>query len=406
MKSPLEGIRVLDLSRFQVGPACSMMLSDMGAEVIKVEPPGKGETTRHSERFEKEYLLNGENLCFLALNRNKRSVTVDIKQEKGKEVIYRLARVCDVFLENFRPGVADALGVGYQKLSEINPRIIYCSASCYGQEGPYAHKPGMDTMAQAMGGIMSVTGGPDSPPTPVGAAIADQVGGMNCAYGIVLALFHRERTGEGRRVEVSLLDSQMALQSWEMMAALNLDLEKIKPRKGHYLSHTGIYRRVICGVYKTRDSYMVADSFTEKRWPGICRALGMEHLENDPRFDTVEKRQENQEELNEMVEKIFLTRTTNEWIEILEKEDILASPVYTYKEVFSDPHVLAGDMIVEQEHPVAGKFKLLGSPVKLSQLECGPRSPAPMLGQDNEEVLNELGYSREEVEQLREEGVV
>ncbi len=406
MKLPLEGIRVLDLSRFQVGPVCSMLLADMGAEVIKVEPPDRGELTRRPERFEKDYLVNGENLCFLTLNRNKGSITVDIKQDKGKEIIYRLAKVCDVFLENYRPGVAGALGFSYEKLSGINPRIIYCSASCYGQEGPYAHKPGMDTMAQAMGGIMSVTGGPDSPPTPVGAAIADQVGGMNSAYGIVVALFHRERTGEGQRVAVSLLDSQMALQSWEMLPTANLDMDKIKRRKGHYLSHTGVYRREICGVYKTRDSYLVADSFTDSRWPAVCRVMDLEHLENDPLYETVAKRQENQEQLHEYVEKMFLTKTTDEWIEILEKEDILVCPVYTYKDLVNDPHVLAGDMLVEQDHPVAGKIKIMGCPVKLSKTPCGPRNPAPQLGQNNEEVFGELGYSPEEVEKLREEGVV
>lgn len=406
MESPLEGIRVLDLSRFQVGPVCSMLLSDMGAEVIKVEPPGVGEPTRRSERFEKEFLVNGENLCFMALNRNKKSITVDIKQERGKEIIYRLAKVCDVFLENFRPGVAEALGFGYQRLSALNPRIVYCSASSYGQEGPYAHKPGMDTMAQAMGGLMSVTGGPGSGPTPVGAAIADQTGGMNCAYGIVTALFQRERTGMGQRVEVSLLETAMALQSWEMMGVLNLRPETMKPREGHYLSHTGIYRRSICGVYKTKDSYLAADSFTEKRWPSVCRALGVQHLEDDPRFSTIEKRQENQEEFHELADVIFLTKTTVEWIEILEREDILASPVYTHRELVNDPHVLATGIIVEQDHPKAGRIRLIGSPVKLSGSRCGPRSPAPSLGQHNEEVFKELGYTKEEVKKLREDGVV
>lgn len=399
MNLPLEGIRILDFSQFQAGPYATVMLSDMGAEVIKIERP-PGEMTRLAPSI-LQTNLNGQNPYFLALNRNKKSLAIEYREEKGREVIYKLAEKADVAVQNFRPGVMDSFKLSYDHLSKINPDIIYCSISNYGPSGPYARKPGMDLMAQAMGGIMAATGMTGGPPIPVGAAIADQVGSFLSAYGIMMALYAREKSGVGQEIFVSLLEGQISLQTWEMTAYLNSE-EPV--RKGD-MSH-GIASNVLYQIYQVQDSYMAVISLGDKRWPGFCQALGLDELIEDPRFDTPEGRRENQEILRARLEKVFKTKTLKEWAEVLEEVDVFCCPVYDYHDIFNDPNLRQGDIICSLEHPKAGKMWTIGHPVKFSKTPGGPKAPTPLLGQHNDEMLRELGYQENEIESLRKEGIL
>jgi crotonobetainyl-CoA:carnitine CoA-transferase CaiB-like acyl-CoA transferase len=290
-----------------------------------------------------------------------------------------------VVIQNFRPGVMDDLKLGYRDLSGLNPRIIYCSISNYGPQGPYAKKPGMDLLAQAMGGIMSVTGMPGGPPTPVGAAIADQVGSFLSAYGIMMALYARERSGEGQEIFISLLEGQICLQSWEMTAYMN---SREPVRKGG-MSHA-IASNVLYQVYQASDGYMAVISLGDKRWPGFCRALGLEELSDDPRFDDAQGRREHQELLRGRIEGKFKAKTVREWMGILEEADVFCCPVYDYHDIFNDPNLRQGDIICTQEHSKAGEMWIVGHPVKFSKTPGGPQAPTPLLGQHNDEICRGL----------------
>ena len=404
MGLPLEGIRVLDLSRAQMGPYAGVMRAEMGAEVIKVEPGQRGEMSRWAFSFypRETVAANGKvNAYILAQNRGKKGITTDYTREEGKEVIFKLARISDVFLENFRPGVIEALGLDYEKISQVNPQIVYCSASGFGQKGPLANHPAFDLIGQAMGGIMCQTGDPEGDPTPVGAAIGDQVGAMLLAYGIVLALFVRQRTGIGQKVDVSMLDAQLALQSWE--ATHYLVTGQLPPKGGRGLGLIpGLWL-----IFKTKDNRWIAVvAVQEERWPGFCRAMGIEHLQNDPRFDTPSKREASRDKLVAILDKLFLSKTAEEWLRLLREEDQAVGPVYTYADILAHPQVMENEMIVSLHHPSAGEIRMIGIPVKLSKTPGRVKALAPELGQHTEEVLLGLGYTQEHIARLRSQQII
>lgn len=395
MAQTLAGIKVLDLSRALAGPYCTMLLADYGAEVIKVELPGTGDDTRGwGPPF-----VQGESAYFMSINRNKKSLTLDMKNTKSKEILERMIRQSDVMVENFRPGAADRLGLGYEQVKKVNPKIIYCSISGFGQDGPYRELPGFDQTLQGMGGMMSITGEPNGPPMKVGVAIADISGGMFAAYGIMLALFNRERTGAGQWVDTSLLDSQIAWLTY---------------RAGEYFASGKLPEKVGSGhpmivpyqAFKAKDEYINIAVGNDQLWKRFCKVIGMEQIMDDPKFAVNAKRVENRKDLIDILSKAIETKTGAEWLKLLEDAGIPAGPIYTLDKLFSDPQVLHRKMAVELQHPRAGTIKVTGVPVKLSETPGEIYSPPPLLGQHSREVLAQLGYSADEIEKLAAEKVI
>ncbi|ACZ40406.1 Formyl-CoA transferase [Sphaerobacter thermophilus DSM 20745] len=395
MSGPFAGVRVLDLSRILSGPYCTMVLADFGAEVIKVERPGAGDDTRHwGPPF-----VGGESGYFLSINRNKKSITVDMSTPEGREIIYRLARTADVAIENFRPGTADRLGIGYERLRQENPSIIYCSISGFGQTGPYRDRPGYDALAQAMSGMMAITGEPDGPPMKHGMSIADIGAGMWAVFAIAAALYHRERTGEGQAIDVSLLDAQL---SWLTYAAGNYFASGKNP--GRYGSaHPNI---VPYQPFATADGYIMLAVGNDRLWQQFCQAAGRPELADQPGFRTNAERVTNRADVVATVGAIMAQRTTAEWMELLERAGVPAGPINTVEQILHDPHVLAREMVVTLQHPTAGEVKTVGIPAKLSDTPGTVRSAPPLLGQHTDEVLAELGYDAAAIADLRERGIV
>ncbi|MEM3360053.1 MAG: CaiB/BaiF CoA-transferase family protein [Candidatus Bathyarchaeia archaeon] len=397
MVPPLKGIRILDLSRILTGPFCSMILADLGAEVIKVEMPRSGDDAR----LWGPPFIRGESAYFLCLNRNKKSITLNLKSEKGKAIIYKLVKECDVLLENFKPGVTKRLGVDYETISKINPRIIYCSITGFGQTGPYRDYPAYDIVIEGMGGLMGITSEPDRPPREVGIAIADIGAGMYAAIAILAALIAREKTGKGQWIDVSLLDSTVSLMTH--MAANYFATGIVPKRDGSTHPNIAPYQ-----CFKARDGkYLTVAVGNDRIWRNFCEALGLADLAENPKFSTNPKRVKNRDELIPTLEKIFLNKTRDEWIDILLKKGVPCGPVYAIDEVFRDPQVLHRKMLVEIEHPKAGTIKQIGIPMKFSETPGEIRTAPPLLGQHTDEILkNLLGYSEEEINQLRKEGVI
>jgi len=395
MAKALEGIKVLDLSRALAGPYCTMMLADMGAEVIKVEMPGKGDDSRSwGPPF-----VEGESAYFMSINRNKKSITLNMKSGKSMEIIHKLIKLSDVLVENFRPGAMERLGLGYEHVKEINPRIIYASISGFGQDGPYRMLPGFDQVLQGMGGLMSITGEPGGPPIKVGVAIADISGGMFAAYGIVVALYNREKTGRGQMIDVSLLDSQVAWLTY---------------RAGAYFTSGEIPQPVGSGhpvivpyqAFKAKDVYINIAVGNDQLWEKFCRAVGLEKVMDDPKFATNAKRVENREEIVKIISDLIATRNGEEWLKIITDAGVPCGPIYTVDKIFADPQVLHRQMLKELDHPKAGKVRVTGIPVKLSDTPGKVKTAPPVLGQHTQEILNELGYSDHDVEKLRQEKLV
>src|SRR6266511_292316 len=390
----LDGLRVIDMTQVMAGPFCCMLLGDMGADVIKVEPPG-GETSRQME-FE---LAPGVSGPFLAVNRNKRGITLDLKRPEAVAVLKRLVETADVLVENYRPGVARRLGIDYETLRQINPRLVYCSISGFGQTGPYADRGGYDTIAQAMSGIMSATGHPDMPPAKAGVPIADIGSGMFAAFGIVCAYIARQRTGEGQLVDTSLLDTSIALSLVESATFL---------AGGELPSPLGSTHRRNAphGAFRVKDGYIAIAADSAHFWKRFCQILGLEPLLDDPRFKTNAARVANKQLLQDRIERVTITREGRYWLEQLQAAEIPCGPVNSYAEVFQDPHVLARQMLAEVHHPVAGAVKMTGINVKLSQTPGAIRLPAPTLGQHTREMLHTLGYSDGEIDHLKTAGVI
>jgi len=393
---PLEGIKVLDLSRVLTGPFCTMTLGDLGAEIIKVEMPEKGDETRSwGPPF-----FGKESAYFLSINRNKKSITVDLKMPEGREIIYKLAKEADVIVENFLPGTTKRLEIDYEKIKGINPRIIYCSISGYGQDGPFAQQPAYDLLIQGEGGLMSITGIKDGEPVRIGVALVDIGAGMYATIGILAALKLRQETGNGQYIDVSLLDTEV---SWLSYAASNYFAEGKNP-KPMGSAHPSIvpYR-----AFRAKDRYFILAVGNDAIWKRFCKAMQLENLVDDPRYVTNEMRVKNREELEAFLQEIFARNEANYWINLLKEHKVPCGPINNISDVVTHPQVLYRDMVVEMEHPNAGKIKMVGNPIHFGEdISVQYRLSPPFLGQHTNEVLKSLGYSDEEIEELREKRVI
>jgi len=368
-----------------------MQLADMGATVIKIEMPSNGDDTRaYGPPF-----LNGESTYFMSVNRNKKSLTLNLKHARGKEILQRLLQKGDVLVENFRPGTLDGLGFGYEAVHALNPRLIYCCISGFGQTGPDALRPGYDLIAQAEGGVMSLTGEPDGSPVKVGLSFADITAGMNAFSGILLALLARQRTGEGQLVDVSLLDCQVALLTYQ--AGIYFATGKSPERLGNKHPSITPYE-----TFEASDGHLIIACGNQGFWEKFCKLAALEPLLADDRFTTMKKRVENRAELTPLVAAAIKTRTRREWYELLDREGIPCGLIKNVAEVCTDPQVLARDMVVPLEHPAAGTIWVNGVPIKLSKTPGEVTDPPPLLGQQTDAILSEiLGYTPAEIAELR-----
>lgn len=397
MAGALDGIRVLDMTIWQQGTSASAMLADMGADVIKVEESERGDPGRGLLRSDEH---GGLSPYFQALNRGKRSLAIDLKHPKGREVFLRLARDADVFLTNYRPGVCERLGLGYAEVSEANPRLIYARASGYGGAGPEAEAGSFDILGQARGGLMAVTGEPDGMPKNVGAPVADQVGGMMAAFGIAMALLHRERTGEGQEVDVSLLGSVMAMQSFNISNYLITGrLPTRFPRAG-YTPFWNVY-------HGSDDRYFAIGMLLNRGWPDLCDVIGRPELVEDERFLHYRDRVgEHAPEVMAILDEAFAARPAAEWVRLLNERDVYCALVQDYEAIANDPQVLANGYIVDVPNPAGPAMRMVTTPVRLSRSPASIDGPAPEFGQHTEEVLLEAGFDWDEIAALRSEGAV
>ncbi len=400
---PLEGMQVVDLTRALAGPYCTMMLGDLGAEVIKVERPGRGDDSRGwGPPFVGDPYgpYPGESAYFIAANRNKRSLTANLKNPGGQEIVCRLASVSDVLVENFRTGVLDRMGLGYDDLHDVNPSLVYCSISGYGRTGPYAERPGYDFIIQAEGGLMGIIGPEEGPPYRVGVPIVDITSGMFAATAILAALRARDRTGEGQLVDISLLDTQVALLA---NVASNYLVGGMEHRRyGNAHPNITPYE-----PFRARDRWFAMAVANEQQWAVLCNVIGRPDLKDDPRFATNVTRVSNRAELTAALDEIFAARDADEWLEDLREAGLPCGPINTIPDVFDHPQAQARGLALETEHPTAGPVRFTGFPYKLSQTPAEIRRPPPLLGQHTEEVLTGLlGYSVDEVAALRERGAI
>jgi crotonobetainyl-CoA:carnitine CoA-transferase CaiB-like acyl-CoA transferase len=370
----LDGLRVIELTQVMAGPFCGQVLADMGADVVKVEPPLVGDQTRRSM---------GE-AAFRAVNRNKRSIALDLKSAEHVAILHELVTTADVLLENYRPGVAARLGADYETLQAINPRLIYASISGFGQTGPYAQRPGFDLIAQGVAGVMSVTGEPDGNPVKCGVPVSDLSAALFCAIGILSALQARERTGEGQRIDTSLWEGALALSIWETAELWSTGVAPQPLGSAHRL--TAPYQAL-----KTRDGHITVGGNNQKLWERLCATIGRGDLPGDPRFVTNADRMANRPALAAELEQALVAHDTAYWVDTLLEAGVPAGPILDYQQVVDDPHTQARDMVVEMEHPEAGTVYGLGIPVKLSATPGSIRRPAPLLGQHTDEILAELG---------------
>jgi CoA:oxalate CoA-transferase len=395
MTFPLDGIRLLDLTIWQQGAYASAMLADMGADVIKIEAPNLPDPGRQF-LFRRDIGLSA---YFESLNRSKRSLGLDLKHPKGKQVFLRLAETADVFLNNLRKGVVERLGLSYEEVSKVNPRIIYAHACAWGREGPDSELGSFDMLAQARGGIMTVNGEPQGPPIPVSVPIADQTGAFVAAYGILVALLHRERTGEGQEVEVSLLGTQMALQSFNITSyLLSRRLPERQPRGGFM---------PLWNTYRGSDGKYFSLAMLEERWwPGTCRAIGQPELEKDPRFDSARKRRQNADQLVAYLDELFAQRPAREWVRRFQEEGLMVAPVQDYEDLRHDPQVAANAYVQQVDRTGEEPIPMVGVPVRLSKTPGRIRSMAPRLGEHTDQILREHGFSEDDIARLEAEGVI
>lgn len=386
---PLEGLVVLDLTRVLAGPYCSMMLADFGANIIKIEPPDVGDDSRHFGPF-----VGKESAYFMSLNRNKRSITLNFKKKEHIELFREMVQKADVVLENYRPGTMEKFGLGYEELKAINPKIIYAACSGFGHSGPYMDKPAYDIVVQAMGGIMSITGAEGGEPTRVGASIGDIIAGMFTAYGVMLGLFHRQKTGEGQKIDVGMLDCQLAVLE-NAIARYTTSGVAPTPLGNRHPSITPF------ASFTAKDGHLIVGAGNERLWEKLCTLIGCPELISDERFNNNGKRTNNVKELMALLDAIFIKKTINEWLSLLEDAGLPCAPINTIDKIVNDPHIKAREMMVEVEHPVAGHLKMAGVPVKMSLTPGKVEYHAPLLGQHNAEILKEMfGWDQEKTEKF------
>ena len=392
---PLSGMVILDLTQILAGPMCTMVLADMGADVIKVEKPNGGDDNRRmAPPFIKDWSAG-----FLAVNRNKRSIALDLRGEGGRGVFRRLVEEADAVVENFRPGVMERLGLGYEELKNIKPRLVYCTISGFGSTGPASNRGGFDLVAQGVSGLMSITGHPNSPPAKVGVPVTDLTAGLFAANGIMAAYIHALKTGEGQMVDTSLMEAGVAYTVWE---------SSVYFAEGEIPGPLGSAHRMSAPyqALRTKDGYLNLGAATQPTWEQLCRAIGREDLVEDDRFRAPWDRKAREEELAALLEETFSTQDTEQWLELLDNAGVVAGPIYNMEQVYRDPQVLARDMLVDTEDPELGTIHNIGVPVKLSATPGSIRRRAPALGEHSAEILLERGFTQAEVDGLLAEGVI
>ena len=390
----LSDIKVLDLTRVLAGPYATMLLADLGAEIIKIEQPEKGDDSRAFGPYK-----NGESAYFMSINRNKESITLNLKAPEGKEILKELVKQVDILVENFRPGTMEKLGLGYDVLKEINPRLIYASSTGYGQTGPYSQRPAYDAVVQAMGGIMSITGQPDGVPTRVGTSIGDITAGLFCAAGILAALHERERSGVGQMVDVAMLDCQVAILE-NAISRFEFTGEIPHPIGNR---HPSI---VPFEPFDTLTTPIMLAAGNDRLWVTLCGLMELD-LADDPRFKTNPLRNENYTALRPILAERFMTKTAEEWQQMFDDAGIPCGPINTVDKVVTNEQVVAREMILELEHPTAGATRIPGIPIKLSRTPGEIRLPAPVLGAETEKILTRcLNLTPEQIAALREKQVI
>jgi formyl-CoA transferase/CoA:oxalate CoA-transferase len=392
---PLDDLFVVDLSRILSGPVCTMLLADMGAKVIKIEPPPTGDDSRQwGPPF-----IGGISTYFLSINRNKKSLGLNLKSAEGQRILWSLIERADVVIENFRPGVLEKLGFGYSDVSKRNERLVYCSISGFGQTGPYRDRPGYDVIAQGESGVMDLTGYPDRPPVKLGASLADIVTGLYAFQGILLSLLARHRSGKGQHVDVALLDSMVSTLTYQ--ALIYLTTGRSPKRMG--TRHPSI---VPYECFEAKDGFVNVAVTNQKQWVNFCNVLGFPQIATDSRFEKMEARLAHYDELKQMIDRVLMTMTRAEVIARMSEVGIPAGPVNTVGDVMEDPHLNAREMIVELTHPEYGPLRVLGIPIKLSATPGGVETAPPRFGEHNREILTDIGYSEAEVDRLTKSGVL
>ena len=396
MPKPLDGVKVLDLTRVLAGPYCTMLLADMGADVVKVERTGAGDDTRaYGPPF-----LKGESAYFLSINRNKRSLTLNLKHTKALQIMHQLLETADVVVENFRPGTMESFGFGYDAVQQFNPRLIFCSISGYGHTGPQAELPGYDLIIQGEGGIASLTGDPSGPPYKMGASQADIVAGMMGFQGILLALLARAQTGRGQKVDIGMLDCQVALLTYQ--AGIYFATGESPTRMGNQHPTITPYE-----TYRCQDSYINLACGNDTMWRNFCRTIGQETWADDPRFRTNADRVQHRRQLSALLEPVMLSKTAQAWIDTLRAIGIPCGRIQSVRDVCEHPQVQARDMVVSLQHPKAGPIRVTGVPIKLSDTPGAVEAPPPLLGEHTTQILGDwLQLSPAEVESLRQAGAV
>ncbi|KPQ22501.1 CaiB/BaiF CoA transferase family protein [Halomonas sp. HL-93] len=392
---PLQNVKVLDISQIMAGPYCTMVLADMGADVTKVEKVQGGDDSRQMGPY-----INDESTCFSQINRNKKSISLNLKDERAREIFYRLAKDADVIVENYRTGVTKSLKIDYDTIKAINPGIIYCSISGYGQTGPYSHRGGFDLVAQGMTGLMSMTGEKGRRPLKTGIAVYDIGAGITAVYSILAAYIHKANSGEGQHIDIAITECGLPWFAWEAAAYFG---------EGTLPEPTGWRHRVSAPyqAVKASDGYIMLGCANQRTWERFCQdVLAREDLMADPRFLTNSDRGQHVEELEAVLETIMVERDMNHWLALCDKAGVPAGPINNFAQAMQDEHYLARGMVQEMDHPVIGKMKTIGFPSKFSLTPSQIRSPAPLLGQHTDEVLDTLGVSPDQLEKLRSEGCI
>ena len=392
---PLTGVRVIDVTQIMAGPFCTMLLGDMGADVIKIEKPDGGDDVRRSG----PPFVAGESATFLNIGRNKRSVVIDMKRPEGTEIVRNMARDAEILVQNLRPGRLEGFGLGYENVRAVNPAIVYATITGFGRTGPYKDKPGFDLMAQGYSGIMGVTGHPGQPPVKVSVPITDLNAGLFTAYGILAAYVNRLKTGKGQHVDSSLMEAGVAYMLWE--SAIYFTSGRLPGPNGSAHQISAPYQAL-----PTSDGYITVGGANQRNWERLCRAIGRAELITDPRFEVNAGRMANRPALEATLGETLKTQPMAHWLSVLEAVGVPCGPIYDISQVYADPQVVARDMVVEVEHPTAGTIRNVGIPVKFSETPGNIRRPPPRFAEHTAEVLAEFGYTMGEIDSLRDRGIV